>query len=161
MKYLDKLCKPVTGTTNIDIWKEIRTNVGGTNLTTQASIDLMTQEIADYTAWVAINGTVPFENWLRWLIRIGTIDYGNLPGNKINKDKVGHSYAPCPYSTQSNALRSESMLGAAPAAKTDHTDGSGTIYYLRTASQGSKWGYGCTFIGCPYYINNLQHYFYT
>jgi len=164
MRYVDKLCITVSGTTSEEIWQEIRSSVGGTQFSSQDATDLMNQEIADYDAWVATNGPIPFDKWLKWLIRIGTVRYGNLPSNKIHQGKVGHSYAPCPYSTQSDELKTRLMLKLEPSeplpAKADHTD-SGVTYYLKTTARGSKWGYGCTFIGCPHYILNAQNYFYN
>jgi hypothetical protein len=154
---LDKLCITVSGTTSEEIWRELRSSVGGTMVDTPDGVDLMNQEIADYNTWVAENGVVPFDKWLKWLFRVGTVRYGNLPANKTHEGKVGHSYAPCPYSTQSDDGRTRLMLKLAPTdplpAKADHTD-SGVIYYLSTTSRGTKWGHGCTFIGCPYSILN-------
>ena len=45
----------------------------------------------------------------KWRQIYGTENYGNLPENKKGQH-VGHKYAPCPFSTQSNDLRTRIML---------------------------------------------------
>ena len=44
-----------------------------------------------------------------WRQIYGTENYGNLPENKKGQH-VGHIYAPCPFSTQSDSLRTRIML---------------------------------------------------
>jgi len=164
MSYKEKLCAPVSGMSNEDIWREIRALVGGTTVDTPDAIARMNQEIVDYNIWVAQNGVVPFDRWLRWLIRIGTTRYNNLATTKVNEGKVGHGYAPCPYSLQSGEVRTRLMLGLTDSdplpVRTNHID-SGITYFLSTTSKGSRWGQGCTFIGCPYYILNGSQFFYV
>ncbi len=62
---------------------------------------------------------------------------------------VGNSWNPCPYSTQSDDIRSRSMLGGVPLSKSDHTDHLGRIVYMSPKHSGD-WGYECTFSGCPF-----------
>jgi len=116
------------------------------------------------TAWQAKSPNAPFEYWLQWKYERGSESYGNLPQHKASfkidcdgNQIIGHSYAPCPYSTESTDLRSEQMLGSVPT-KVTHTAG-GVIYYMETAYQG-KWGFRCTYDGCPYYLTNGVRYFY-
>jgi len=163
MSCKDKYCITVSGTTNEEIWKEIRSLVGGTNVGTDSEV-LMNSEINDYNLWVADNWPVSFDKWLIWRIRIGTTSYGNLPRDKKHDDKVGHCYAPCPYSIQSTDLRTRHLLNLteieALPTKVDH-EIAGTTYYMKTSSRGSKWGFECTYIGCTHYILYGKKYFYT
>ena len=158
----DKYCITVSGTTNEEVWREIRSILGPTNIDTSVAIDRMNNEISYYNDWVSENGYVPFDKWLIWFIRIGTTRYGNLPEDKKGKD-VGHCYAPCPYSTQSTDLRTRHMLnlksGDPLPTKVDHEVG-GVTYYMKTGVRGNKWGYECTFPGCTYFITNGNNYFY-
>lgn len=89
----------------------------------------------------------------KWKYLYGTDAYGNLPQHKKDQH-VGHCYAPCPYSTQSDTQRSFHMLGNDFDLSTryNHTGPDGTIYYMEVTSKGSKWGFECTFSGCPYLI---------
>lgn len=101
----------------------------------------------------------------KWEYMHGTDAYGNLPQYKKDQH-VGHCYAPCPYSTQSPALRSFHMLGNDfdLNERYNHTDANGIIYYMETTSKGSKWGFECTFNGCPYLTlpeNDETKYFYV
>ena len=124
----------------------------------------MNKEIAEYEDWVLVNKEIPFDKWLLWKRRIGTSEYGNLPLDKKHFNKVGHCYAPCPYSSQSGDIRTRHLLGLSDAdalpTKVDHSIGN-VIYYMKTASIGSKWGYVCTYPGCPYYLSTGKHYFFT
>lgn len=157
-------CITVSGTTNEEIWKEISLHTGPTNIEAPHVLDRMYADIVEFEAWVFENKQVPFDKWLLWKRRIGTSDYGNLPADKKRLDKVGHCYAPCPYSTQSSDLRTTHLLGLetgeALPTKVDHSV-DGVTYYMKTASRGSKWGFECTHIGCPYYLLTGQRYFFT
>lgn len=158
----DRYCVTVSGTTNEELWREVRSQLGQTDVTSIAAVGMMNNEIADYTTWTSANGIVPFEKWLIWLIKMGTVRYGNLPENKKG-DHVGHSYAPCPYSTQSTSLRTRHLLKLADTdplpIKVDH-DIAGTVYYLRTSRKSGRWGYECTCPNCTYFILNGKNYFY-
>jgi hypothetical protein len=157
-------CITVSGTTLEEIWQEVSIVTGPVPSGAQDCIDLMNTEIAEYNVWTAENKLVPFDKWLIWKRRVGTKDYGNLPADKKRLDKVGHIYAPCPYSTQSSDFKTTRLLGLTEGeslpTKVDHSVG-GVTYYMKTASRGSKWGYECTFPGCPHYILTGQHYFFT
>jgi len=112
----------------------------------------------DLAAWQAriLGGhNEPFERFLQWQYQIGTTMYGNLPQHKKH-DHVGHCWMPCPYSTDSSAERSVTMLGFSVGTKVDHG-----IYYMKTQARGSVWGYECTFDSCPYYIGENIRYFYV
>ena len=158
----DRYCVTVSGTTNEEIWGEVRSKLGPTDTTSSEAIDRMNSEIADYNYWVSENGYVPFDKWLVWLIRFGTLRYGNLPIDK-KSSHVGKSFAPCPYSTQSSDLRTTHMLELGSTdplpTKTDHSL-SGITYYMKTAVRGGKWGYECTFSDCPHLILTGNRYFY-
>lgn len=107
----------------------------------------------DLDAW-SERGVGEFERFLQWQYERGTTIYGNLPQYKKSQHE-GHCWAPCPYSTDSSDARSETMLGFEPATKNDHD-----IYYMKTDINGTKWGFTCTYSGCPYLITTGQQYFY-
>jgi hypothetical protein len=112
------------------------------------------QYAADYTAWITYYSHVPFEKWLQWQYQIGTTVYGNLPEYKrLNHE--GHCWMPCPYSLDSSDGRSETMLGFVPT-KNDHGD-----HYMQTTSNGTSWGWRCTYDNCPYLVANGTRYFYV
>lgn len=91
-----------------------------------------------------------------WEDIYGTTLSGNLPQHKKHHH-VGHCWVPCPYSTQCGDLRREHLTVS--GTQEDHTAG-GKIHYMATSCRG-KWGFECTFDGCPYYIANGQRYFYA
>lgn len=98
----------------------------------------------------------PEENWEN---TYGTEAYGNLPQYKKDQH-VGHCYAPCPYSTQADSIRTKTMLGTESVTKVDHTL-DGVIYYLTTAARGARWGHECVFPDCPYNIANGKRFFHV
>lgn len=157
-------CITVSGTTNEAMWKEIRTVIGPVPTDDQPSIDLMMADILEYDDALVEHGIlVPFDKWLIWKLTVGTSLYGNLSPNKKRKDKVGHSYAPCPYDTSCSDSRSMALLeidniGSLPT-KILHEIGT-KHYFMRTAARGNKWGYECTFPGCPFHTTNNKNYFY-
>jgi len=169
MRGTDKYCITVSGTTNEEMWLEIADVLGPTGITASGTtssgiLELMASDIADYNTWTSSYGLVPFDKWLIWKYRVGTDRYGNLPENKKNVDKVGHSWCPCPYSTQSSDLRTRHLLGLGDLdplpIKIDHTLSS-TTYYMKTVSRGARWGYECSFPGCTHFILNGEKYFYV
>ena len=118
---------------------------------------------ADYAAWTdslnlpgPITKTTPFEEWLQWKYKYGTQAYGNLSQYK-KSEHVGHCWMPCPYSTDSSDDRSEGILDFVPT-KNDHD-----IYYMETASNGTVWGFRCTYDNCPYLTtySGTNRYFYA
>lgn len=166
-------CKPecvvtVSGT-NREKWDYVRALYFGDYVESRTPTDAA--RIADEAAltalfntdeanWLAGNPSKPFERWLQWKYELGTEAYGNLPQDKASQD-VGHCMSPCPYSTQSTDLRSEHMLGSVPTGaltKVTHTAG-GVTHYMVTAFEG-KWGFKCTYDGCPYYLTTGKRYFY-
>jgi hypothetical protein len=156
-------CISVSGTTNQEIWKEVRYSLGQRFLDDPDYLPLMLGDIDKYNNWVSSNGYVPFDKWLYWFIKVGTDRYGNLPKNKVHDNKVGHCWAPCPYSTQSSDLRTKHLLGLSETdpipTKVDH-ENSGVVYYMKSTVRGSVWGFECTYIGCTYFILNGKKYFY-
>lgn len=162
MRGRDKYCITVSGTTNEDMWREIRT-VLGPNPTHSGTLDIMNSDISEYNTWISSHGVVPFDKWLIWKIRFGTVRYGQLSEDKKAYKKVGHLYAPCPYSTFSTDLRTIHMLGLGSSdplpVKVSHSLG-GTDYYMTTTARGNRWGFECPFVGCTYYILNGKKYFY-
>lgn len=112
----------------------------------------------DYTTWQAFYSSTPFEKWLQWQYKVGTTWYGNLPQHKRN-DHEGHCWIPCPYSTDSSDDRSDAMWdvhGDPTLTKNDHGNN-----YMQTESNGTAWGYRCTYSGCPYETANNKPYFYV
>jgi hypothetical protein len=158
--------------TNREIWDYVRTFYFGDFVDTRHIADparvayelyLDSEFSEDETKWSSVYGHVKFERFLQWKYTYGTTQYGNLPEHKKSKH-VGHCYAPCPYSTQSDDMRTRLMLGlpinAVVPTKVDHTVG-GKIYYMRTEGRGTSWGYECTFPSCPYYLANGERYFHV
>lgn len=164
MSKCTNFCVTVSGTTNEEIWREISLHIGPKNVTTSGAMALMEKEIGLFEDWVLDNHQVPFGDWLLWYRRVGTTNYGNLPLDKKHDGKVGHCYAPCPYSTQSSDFRTRLVLGLDDddplPVKVDHSLGD-TTYYMKTASRGSKWGFECTYASCPFNAITGQKYFYT
>lgn len=99
---------------------------------------------------------------LTWESFYGTTASGNLPQWKKDQHE-GHCWHPCPYSTQSTALKTRHLLSLDDIdplpTKVDHTENS-REYFMKTKYKGS-WGYECTFDDCPYFIDNGVKYFYT
>ena len=157
-------CPTVTGTTNEEMWAEIRIHFGISSTTSSGALSLRAEDLAEYSDWVINNWDVPFDKWFIWRLSHGTASYGNLPRDKKHEGKVGHCYTPCPYSTQSTDLRTRHLLGldmdAVLPAKVTHELGD-TTYYMKTAARGSKWGFECTYPGCPYFILTGKRYFFT
>jgi len=111
----------------------------------------------DYNTWVTLYSDKPFEKWLQWQYEVGTTAYGNLPQHKRN-DHTGHCWMPCPYSLESSIERSNTMweLNDSPIlTQNDHGDN-----YMQTDSNGTVWGWRCTYNGCPYEVAYNKSYFY-
>lgn len=118
--------------------------------------ELFHDDLFTWTFFIEDNSNnVIFERFLQWQYQYGTSVYANLPQYKKH-EHVGHCWAPCPYSTDSDGVRSESMLGFTPATKNDHG-----IYYMKTEGKGGVWGFECTYDGCPYYTGTGKKYFYV
>ena len=157
-------CVNVTGTTPEEIWEEIRLVYGPTNFNYSPVLDIRADDIAGWDEWTSANGPIGFDVWLLWKLSIGSSDLGRLSVRKNHVDKVGHSYAPCPYSTQSNDVRTRHMLGLSDTDplpwKEDHTI-LGVVYYMETSYSG-RWGYKCSFGPlCPGYVINNSDYIYV
>lgn len=97
-----------------------------------------------------------------WKSLYGTTAVGNLPRYKVGRF-VGKSYSPCPYSIQSDDLRTQIMLGLEQndfsTNKVDHTKNNVT-YYMKVKRKNA-WGYECTFDECPYYLLTGRRYFFV
>ena len=153
-------CVAVTGTTPEEIWEEIRLVYGPTNFDSASVLEIRSKDITEWGEWVEANYEVGFDVWLLWKLSIGTSNVGNLPAKKNHVEQVGHCYAPCPYSTQSNDIRTRHMLGLSDTdplpAKVDHSD-SQAVYYMKTAYSG-RWGFRCSFGSeCPGYSNGTNY----
>jgi len=112
----------------------------------------------DHANWIMLYSNKPFEKWLQWQYEIGTTAYGNLPQHKRN-DHSGHCWMPCPYSTDSTTERSETMWsssGAPELTRNDHGNN-----YMQTDSNGTAWGWRCTYSGCSYEVAYNKSYFYV
>jgi hypothetical protein len=122
--------------------------------------ELYTTEISQWNVYAAEKGYDPvldvsvFGKWLIWLCSYGTTNMGNLPTRV--RDHVGVSCIACPYDTGSDSERSELWLGEPVGLQNDHG-----IYYMRVAQRGNKWGFECTFDGCPYLLDNGHRYFHA
>jgi len=112
----------------------------------------------DHINWLAHYSNTPFEKWLQWQYEIGTTTYGNLPQYK-KPNHSGNCWMPCPYSTDSNDDRSQAMWEQHDdpiLTKNDHSDN-----YMQTDSNGTVWGWRCTYSGCPYEAVYNKPYFYV
>ncbi len=126
-----------------------------------ASYNAMYQN--DLNHWLTYYPSKPFEFYLQWKYQHGTHYYGNLPQAEY-LNNIGHCWMPCPYSTQCTDTRTRVMLGLSDSdplpPKVDHKTVDNKDIYLKTASNGSDYGFECTFLGCPHYIANGTRYFY-
>ncbi len=116
------------------------------------------QYSADVLIWSTFYSGKAFEKWLQWQYEIGTTAYGNLPQHKKDYHD-GHCWMPCPYSTDSIDDRSETMWDVnddPTLTKNDHGDS-----YMQTDSNGTVWGWRCTYSGCPYEAAYNKPYFYV
>ena len=157
-------CVTTSGTTNEQVWEEVRLVYGPTNFNDDGVLDVRDDDIAEFTTWSATYPGVAFADWLVWRLMRGTAEYKNLPRNDVRLNKVGHSFSPCPYSTEANDVRSQIMLGQGfnLGSKVTHQVGN-TVYYMKTAYRG-HWGYECTLGNlCPGYgtIAANTNYFYA
>ena len=164
-------CKPIVKTiegTNREKWEYVRTFYFGDREETRDASDparieeelyLDTTFLEDQGEWTANYSHVPFEKFMQWYYEMGTYKYGNLPDWKQD-DHVGHSYATCPYDSASSDVRTRIMLGLEITDSLPTRNAHGD-YYLQTESRGSRWGYKCTFSGCPYYTTYGRRYFYV
>ena len=153
-------CVNVTGTTPTEIWDEIRAVYGPTNFDYAPVLVLRDNDIAEWNAWKPEHLDVGFDVWLLWKLSIGSTNAGNLSTRKNHVGKVGHSYAPCPYSTQSNSVRTRNMLGLSETdplpMPVDHTLLQ-VVYYMETTYSG-RWGFQCSFGSlCPGYVNGNNY----
>jgi len=157
-------CITVSGSTNEEKWVEVRTVIGPVPRNNQASIDLMNADIAEYNKAILDYGiSVAFDKWLIWRLTVGTSLYGNLPTNQKINSKLGRRYLQCPYDTACSEARTRALLllsdtDVLPSRflheiGTDH-------YYMKVSPRGNRWGYECTFPGCPFHITNNKNYFY-
>lgn len=97
----------------------------------------------------------------KWKAKVGTEFTGNLPEYKKNQH-IGHCWAPCPYSTQADDVRTRLQLSLSdvdPLPLKVYHETEGKEHYMETNHSGG-WGYRCTYSGCTHYINTGKQYFY-
>ena len=111
----------------------------------------------DYLVWSTTYSGVPLERFMQWYYEHGTYQYNNLGDFK---NTIGHCFAPCPYDTACSPTRTRHMLGLEETDPLPTRSAHG-IYYMRTESRGSKWGFECTYDNCPHYLDTGQRYFYV
>lgn len=157
-------CIDGVGTTNEEVWKEVRNVLGPVPVDGyQPHRDLMINDIAEYTNYITSYGVgASFKQWLIWRLETGSLVYGSFPENKKHTH-IGHCFSPCPYDSACDDVRTRLLLGLNDSdplpAKVLHS--SGTInYFMETCNRGSKWGYQCTFPGCPFFLAAGKQYFY-
>lgn len=157
-------CIETVGLTNEEVWKEVRSVMGPVPVDGyQQHIDLMNADIAEYTNYITSYGVgTSFKKWLMWKLETGSTVYGNFPENeKFNH--VGHCFAPCPYDTECDDVRTKLLLGLGATdplpVKVLHKVGL-VNYFMKATNRGSKWGHQCTFPGCPFFLANGKQYFY-
>jgi len=97
-----------------------------------------------------------------WEQLYGTTVSGNLPQHKKHHHE-GHKWAQCPYDTVSSGIRSRHLTGSDVPVEGQilHEDANGRHYYMKTKSKGPRWGFECTYPGCPYEIATGKPYFYA
>lgn len=160
---------PISYSTTISgVWTDFRYHYGpspdsmGTMVSGVIYRDIVyTEDLSDYLVWASAHDVVnPFDDykafrkWFSWKLLLGNNSGGNLPSRV--RDHIGLSCAPCPYSTECSDIRSTNMVGGVPEIQNDHS-----IYYMRIEQRGSKWGFVCTYTGCPYVLETGNNYFYV
>lgn len=158
-------CPTSTSTTIEGVWVDFRNHygptIGGMSATYKA--ELYAEDLTSYVEWADDHGIVNplndsnyavFKRWFGWKLMYGTNSGGNLP-IRI-RDHVGLFCAKCPYDTNCDDIRAEHMVGSIPTVQIDHN-----IYYMKIEQRGSKWGFICTYSGCPYLADMGQSYFYV
>lgn len=137
-------------------WLDIRSVFGPI---VQVGSATYNKDIDEWTSWAISNSFDPisdvslFGKWLMWKCNFGTTNYGNLPTKK--RDHEGISCIPCPYdSTSYDPIRSALWIGNEPVTTSDHGK-----HYMRIHNRGSKWGFECTYSGCPFSIEHGYPYF--
>lgn len=139
----------------VNAWTDIRDHFGPR---VSVGSEIYQTDITEWTEWALVNNTSTsdvqkFGKWLIWKCSNGTVNYGNLPSRK--RDHTGKCFAPCPFDSNTDVIRSEAMLGYTPASLSDHGS-----YYLKVIYHG-RWGFECTYSGCPYLIEYGRPYFYV
>jgi len=157
---------PVSDSTTIEgVWEDYRDHLGPItdSMSTEYRASLYAEDLSYYVEWADAHGVISpldnsnyrvFSKWFAWKLTIGSNSGGNLPVRL--REHVGISCAPCPYDSNCDDIRAEIMVGSVPAVQTDHG-----IYYMKVDSRGSKWGFGCTYSGCPYLLDTGKNYFYV
>lgn len=157
---------PTSGSTTISgIWTDFREHYGpkpgSMNITHK--ISLYNEDLDYYSSWASDHGIADplndsnyaiFRKWFGWKLMFGSTSGGNLPTRL--RTHIGLSCAPCPYDTNCDNIRATHMVGSVPLNQSDHG-----IYYMKIEQKGSKWGFICTYSGCPYFIDTGQNYFYV
>ncbi len=119
----------------------------------------------------------------KWRQLYGTTATYNLPQHKKHAHE-GHCWATCPYDDDCDSSRTAAMtryyLDPYYDPDTHYMTITGTVsfvegdkikhetdvndvvrhYYMKTESKGPRWGYECTYSGCPYEVHNAKPYFY-
>jgi len=148
-------------------WSDIRNHFGPM---TVVGSTFYVEDINDWNQWVIqmnndlglgidpVTDINRFGKWLIWKLSIGTTNNGNLP-TRI-RDHVGISCIPCPYSIDSDSVRTMLWLRLSSTdilpTQVDHGN-----YYMRVAQRGTSWGFECTFPGCTHNIDNGIPYFHV
>jgi hypothetical protein len=149
-----------------EAWEDIRDHYGPKVGWSTVSGSLAQDDVTEWTEWAVANGVDPVSNiskfgqWLIWKCSYGTANYGNLPTRL--RDHVGITCIPCPYDIEerSDSVRTELWTGSDSVDREDHTAG-GKIHYMRVSLRGNKWGFECTYSGCPYQDAAGYPYFYA
>lgn len=163
-------CPSTDSTTISGVWTDFRIHFGPhpDNLFTVINGEvyrdtLYNEDLSYYSEWALARGIANplndsnyaiFRDWFSWKLMIGNNSGGNLSIRK--RDHVGLLCALCPYDTNCDDTRAINMVGSVPVNRDDHG-----IYYMKIASQGSSWGFVCTYSGCSYLSDTGHPYFYT
>ena len=157
---------PTSNSTTIEgVWEDYRNHIGPitASMSTEYRAELYAEDLSYYVEWADAHGIANplndsnykvFGKWFAWKLMIGSNSGGNLPIRL--KTHVGLSCAPCPYDTNCSDIRAIHMTGSVPAVQTDHGN-----YYMKVEGRGPRWGFACTYPGCPYLIDTGKNYFYV
>jgi hypothetical protein len=158
-------CPTSDNTTISGVWEDFRDFCGPRpgSMNTARKEELYNEDLDYYSTWATEQGIADplndsnykvFGKWFSWKLTIGTNSAENLP-NRI-RDHVGISGVFCPYDTNCSSIRAVHMVGSVPVVQSNHGD-----FYMKVESHGSKWGFGCTYSGCPYLLDTEKNYFYV
>jgi hypothetical protein len=125
--------------------------------------ELYVEDLGYYSNWASEQAMVDplndsnyavFGKWFGWKLMYGSNSGANLPIRL--RTHIGLSCAKCPYDENCDDIRAIHMVGSVPSNQNNHGN-----YYMKIEGRGSRWGFVCTYSGCPYLIETGHNYFYV